>query len=103
MRSYTGYDYTDIAIEEKSIDIIQKRNDALLYITPNKEEIKCYLIDLNILRKTIGDIKPLGIKEARKGINETIFIYSFESLRKRNILTSLSISYRLFDKEHFRK
>lgn len=103
VRSYTGFDYTDIAIEEKSLDTIQKRNDSLLYVTPNSEAIVCYHIDLNILRKCLGDIKPLFIKEAKKDTNETIFIYRLETLRKKNIMTSLSISYRVFDKSQFIK
>lgn len=103
VRAFTGYNYTDIAIEEKSLDYIQKRNDCMLYITPNKDHIACHLIDLNILRKEIGNIKPLSVKIGVKNKNETIMIYSFENLRKKNILTSLTVSYRLFEKDIFLK
>jgi hypothetical protein len=66
VRSYTGYDYTDIAIEEKSLDIRKKKSDMLLYITPNRDHIACYAIDLNIVRDHTSTIPVKGIRAGKK-------------------------------------
>ena len=102
IRTYTGYDYRDIAVESKSLDTEKKKTDILLYITPNRDNITAYLIDLHKLRRNIWSITPLRIIWSMRG-NEEMVVFSIEDLRKKNIATWMQIAYNIFARDLFSK